>query len=185
MLGPRKWNSRHSSLLFCNLLLAGLAVFAAFLRLCLCSLPSLIPDASCQNTHPTASGTSDRNSMAWVPVVPNNGSLNAPPQHNRTGKSQNNSGILRMLIHYVLSSTSIRIRNLQYTLRVFLANVNLDIQSKYLFKLRQSTSIMTLEFQDNVNFFLLFWACTVAPVKAFSNTNMKYASGNKFFIHGC
>lgn len=84
-----------------------------------------------------------------------------------------------MLTHYVLSSTIIRIHNLQYTLRVFSANVNLDIQSKYLFKLRQSTSIMTLEFQDNVNFFLLFWAYTVAPVKAFTNTNVKYTSGNK------
>lgn len=41
---------------------------------------------------------------------------------------------------------------------------------------------MTLEFQDNVNFFLLFWACTVASVKAF--TNIKDTSGNKYFIHG-
>lgn len=61
-----------------------------------------------------------------------------------------------MLIHYVLSSAIIRIHNLQYTLTVLLANVNLDFQSKYLFKLRQSTSITTLEFQDNVNFLVLF-----------------------------
>lgn len=155
MLKLRKWNPRHSSLFFCNLLPAALAAATSFTSLFLWFFLWFI-----QQKRQMPVIRIPTHSKKWHHWQEQHGLSSHRWKWSKPECTRNKTQISEFLTvafweHFLII---IRIHNLQYTLTIFLANVNLDFQSKYLFNLRQSTSIITLEFQDNVNFLVLVWA---------------------------